>query len=106
MRRHRAGVIVTSSLNIESAFPCGNATAIIGAMKSTQIVALAAVLLLAGTVAYLALRNPQPPVLPGNHDHVRFIDAERCLKCHGPGGSSPQTPNHSPRRDCLSCHGR
>ena len=75
-------------------------------MRSVQIAMLAGLLLLAGLVAWLALRNPQPPFLPADADHARFINAGRCLSCHGPQGESPQPANHPLGNDCLRCHGR
>ncbi len=75
-------------------------------MNRTQIVALTTVVLLAGFVAFLALRSRQAPVLPADENHARFVNSESCLgACHGPDGAYPPSRNHTPRTDCLDCHG-
>ena len=76
-------------------------------MKPVQIALLSGLVLLALLVGYLALRTRQAPLLPADADHGQFVNAESCLgACHGPDGTSPQGKNHSPRLDCMSCHGR
>jgi cytochrome c553 len=74
-------------------------------MKPSQRVALIVVVLAAGLVALLALRNRQPPVLPANADHASFSSAEQCLACHGPAGVLPRSKNHPLGAECLRCHG-
>jgi len=75
-------------------------------MSRTQTIAFTAVLLLAVLIGVLALRNRQPPVLPADRDHARFINFDSCLSCHGPDGDIPYSDNHTPRTDCMQCHGR
>ncbi len=76
-------------------------------MKPLQAALLAGVALLALLVGYLAMRTRQPPLLPPDVDHARFVTAESCLgACHGLAGSSPRGKNHTPRLDCMDCHGR
>jgi hypothetical protein len=66
------------------------------------LVALAA---FAALVAWIALRNRQPPVLPADAVHARFDGADACLTCHGPAGPNPQPASHPVGRDCTRCHG-
>ena len=61
---------------------------------------------LAALVLYLALRNPQAPLLPADEAHAVFVNSEECLSCHGPGEGAPQGPNHPISRQCMSCHAR
>ena len=75
-------------------------------MSRVQVVSLIAVLLLAGFIAVLALRNPQAPMLPADEEHARSYGAESCLECHGPDGVLPQSVNHPIGADCHRCHGR
>lgn len=67
----------------------------------------AIVLLLAAAVLVLLLwrSTRQPPRLPLDADHTRFIDGATCLGCHGLDGSSPREPDHPLGLDCLRCHG-
>lgn len=73
-------------------------------MKRKQVALLGCLAALAGLVAWLAVRNPQPPLVPPDRDHV-FVSDEGCLTCHGPAGSLPKTPTHPIGNDCLRCHG-
>lgn len=75
-------------------------------MKSVQAISVLVILVLAAVVVFLAMRERQPPLLPGDADHARFIAAEACLSCHGPQGSHPQGKNHPLGADCMRCHGR
>jgi len=75
-------------------------------VKRNQIVALAALAVGALLVLVLALRNPQPPVLPADAEHVNTIDVEKCLGCHGPDGEFPRPKKHPLGADCTRCHGR
>jgi cytochrome c553 len=75
-------------------------------VSRTQIVLLALLILTAGLLAALAMRNRQPPILPADEDHAVFTTAEDCLVCHGSDGGSPQSRNHPIGPDCLRCHGR
>ena len=74
-------------------------------MKPRQVVLLALLAAVALFVAWLALRNPKPPWLPGDPEHETFVSAHECLKCHGPDGPIPQSLRHPVGRDCLRCHG-
>jgi hypothetical protein len=76
------------------------------AMNRKQIVAVLALLAIAALVAVLALRNPQPPILPPDEDHAVFDGAEACLVCHGASGGVPRSRNHPLGEDCTRCHGR
>lgn len=73
-------------------------------MSRKQIVLLVCLFVLAAFVAWLAVRNPQPPFVPGDEDHIG-IATEDCIVCHGPDGGSPRDPNHPIGNDCLRCHG-
>jgi hypothetical protein len=75
-------------------------------MKRSQIVALLGLLAIALLIAVLALRNPQPPILPADDEHAFFDGAEACLVCHGPEGGMPKSANHPLGNDCTRCHGR
>jgi len=74
-------------------------------MNSLQKTLFGLLLVLALLVAYLAWRNPQPPLLPADEAHARFSGPEACMACHGPEGALPQSRNHPVGRDCLRCHG-
>jgi hypothetical protein len=74
-------------------------------MKPTRIGLLAVIALAAALVAYLAARNPQPPLLPPDETHAAFLGAAACLECHGPGGPVPQSNKHPLGKDCRRCHG-
>ncbi len=75
-------------------------------MSRTQFIALTVVLLLAGLVAFLAVRSRQAPVLPADENHASVANTESCLAdCHGPDGVYPPSKNHTLRTDCLDCHG-
>ncbi len=72
-------------------------------MNRTQIIALGAVLLMVAVILVLTLGSRQPPVMPGDEDHTGFLDAETCMGCHD--RESLQEVNHTPRLDCVACHG-
>ena len=72
-------------------------------MKRVQWIAFGGLVLLAGFVLVLMLRNPRAPALPGNANHV-WREADTCLVCHDTNGMMPRTPNHPVGRDCLRCH--
>jgi hypothetical protein len=74
-------------------------------MKRAQIVAIVALVALAGLVVFLAVRGRQPPVLPVDQEHARFLSSGACLSCHGPQGILPQTKNHPLGTECMRCHG-
>jgi cytochrome c553 len=74
-------------------------------MNRTQWFLLSALAAVAIIVILLALRNRQPPFLPADAEHARWENAETCLTCHGPGGTSPQSKGHPLGMDCLRCHG-
>ena len=74
-------------------------------MKPAQIVSILAIVALAALVIFLAMRGRQPPVLPVDADHARFVSSGACLSCHGPEGISPQPRNHPLGNECLRCHG-
>ena len=74
-------------------------------MKGAQIVSILALVALAALVIFLVVRGRQPPVLPVDGVHARFISSGACLSCHGPQGSSPQPKNHPLGTDCMRCHG-
>ncbi len=74
-------------------------------MKPAQIVSIIAIVALAALVIFLAWRGRQPPVLPVDADHARFISSGACLSCHGPEGISPQPKNHPLGAECMRCHG-
>ena len=44
-------------------------------MKPVQIALFAVLLALGLVIAYLAMRNRQPPVLPADADHATFVNA-------------------------------
>ena len=73
-----------------------------GRMQKTLLIALA---LVAAIVVYVALRNRQPPLLPGDADHAVF-EIPNCLRCHNPDGEYPRGKNHPIGDDCARCHGR
>ena len=75
-------------------------------MNRRQLLALVALLLLAVLTIFLALRTRQAPRLPGDEPHASFLGAEVCLTCHGPEGPLPRSSTHTPRTDCMACHGR
>ena len=70
--------------------------------RGAILIALAAA---AGLVVFLAVRNPQAPLLPPDADHATFAGADGCLVCHGPDGALPRSTNHPIGRECLRCHG-
>ena len=75
-------------------------------MSRSQIIAAAFVVVLAAFAVYLAVRGRQPPVLPLDEEHARFLSAEDCLICHDPNGDLAQAKNHPLGNDCMRCHGR
>jgi hypothetical protein len=70
-----------------------------------QVGLLACLVALAAIVAWLALRNPQPPFVPEDEDHTGSIGIEDCIGCHDPDGVAPRGPNHPIGNDCHRCHG-
>jgi hypothetical protein len=74
-------------------------------VKRSQWIALVVVALVAAFTIYLAVRGRQPPVLPADEEHARFVSADDCLICHDPNAESPQAKNHPLGNDCLRCHG-
>ena len=66
--------------------------------------AVAGLIVLAGLVLVLVLRNPSPPAPPGDADHV-WHGPDTCLVCHDASGAVPRSPNHPVGRECLRCHG-
>ena len=74
-------------------------------MKPAQIASVIALVALAALVTFLAVRGRQPPILPADTDHTRFISSGACLSCHGPQGGSPQPKTHPLGNDCMRCHG-
>ncbi|HEY3176224.1 MAG TPA: hypothetical protein VGK94_10770 [Candidatus Polarisedimenticolia bacterium] len=70
------------------------------------------IVLIAFLAAFLALVfmvavRRTPPEIPGDRDHLQAgLDPEACLSCHGPGRSSPRTPNHPLGNQCWGCHYR
>jgi len=75
-------------------------------MKRQQIIALVSLLVLAALVVLLALRNPQPPVLPADEVHGAPARVDACLGCHGPDGVDARSRNHPLGNDCARWHGR
>ena len=69
-------------------------------IASYVILSAAAILVL-----LLALRNPQPPLMPRDDEHNSFVSSAACLACHGPDGALPQRRSHPLGPDCLRCHG-
>jgi hypothetical protein len=74
-------------------------------MKPARIGLLALIAVSAALVAYLAVRNPQPPQLPVDEAHASRLGATPCLDCHGPAGPAPRSRSHPLGQDCLRCHG-
>ncbi len=74
-------------------------------MTRKQVFLLVALGALAALLIGLALRNPQPPILPSDAAHSDAAGGPECLSCHGPTGPSPQSRNHPVGQDCLRCHG-
>ena len=74
-------------------------------MNRTQWILLSLLALLLLLAGVLALRNPQPPVLPADETHARFGGAEGCLECHATDGPAPQSRTHPVGNDCMRCHG-
>jgi len=74
-------------------------------MNRTQWILLALLALILLLVAVLALRNPQPPVLPADETHAASRGAEACLECHASDGPAPRSRTHPVGSDCRRCHG-
>lgn len=74
-------------------------------MNRTQIVLLTLLALLGGFIAWLAIRNRQPPFVPSDADHAGMFILENCQACHDPDGDAPRGRNHPVGTDCLRCHG-
>jgi cytochrome c553 len=75
-------------------------------VSRTQIILLSILIVTAGLLAVLVMRNRQPPILPADDDHAVFDGAEACMVCHGADGGMPQSKNHPIGPDCMRCHGR
>jgi cytochrome c553 len=75
-------------------------------MNLKQWILLAAIVVAAGFIAWLAWSSRQPPLLPADDAHAVFESASGCLNCHGAGSPVPQSPEHPLGEDCLRCHGR
>lgn len=74
-------------------------------MNRKQWVILAAIVLAAGFIAWLARASRQPPLLPGDDVHRFFESAAACFSCHGPDSALPQSTRHPLGAECLRCHG-
>ena len=75
-------------------------------MKPVQRISLLLLVVVAGAVLYLAMRNRQAPYLPADEPHSVWTGAPGCLACHGPDAAFPQSRNHPIGNDCLRCHAR
>jgi len=75
-------------------------------MNRKQSIVLAAIVIAAAFIAWLALSSRQPPLLPPDDAHTAFESAGACLSCHRADGAVPQSPRHPLGEDCLRCHGR
>ena len=75
-------------------------------MNRKQWALLAAILIAAGFIAWLARSSRQPPTLPKDDTHATFESAAACLSCHAPSAAVPRSPRHPLGDDCLRCHGR
>lgn len=75
-------------------------------MNRKQWTLLAAIVVAAGFIAWLAWSSRQPPMLPADDVHAGFESAAACLSCHGSGGPLPRSSRHPLGDDCLRCHGR
>ena len=75
-------------------------------MSRRQWTLLAAIVIVAAFIAWLARSSRQPPMLPGDDVHAVFESARACLSCHSAEGAVPRPPRHPLGDDCLRCHGR
>ena len=75
-------------------------------MNRKQWTLLAAIVIAAAFIAWLALKSRQPPMLPTDDTHHTFESAATCSSCHGQDGAVPRSPRHPLGDDCLRCHGR
>jgi len=75
-------------------------------MSRKQWTLLAAIVIVAGFIAWLARSSRQPPVLPRNDVHATFESAGACLSCHSASGPVPRSRRHPLGDECLRCHGR
>jgi cytochrome c553 len=66
---------------------------------------LAALVLAAAFIAWLARSSRQPPMLPQDDVHAAAGGAGACMSCHGPDGPVPQSPRHPLGQECFRCHG-
>jgi hypothetical protein len=73
-------------------------------LSRTQKIAIAALAVFCVLVAWLALRNRQPPFVPNDEDHVG-VPVAGCETCHGPDGVYFRGRNHPLGNDCTRCHG-
>lgn len=74
-------------------------------MNRKQAILLGILAAFAGLVAVLALRNPQPPLIPQDDAHTAATSVTACLTCHDTGGTAPRDTNHPVGNDCSRCHG-
>jgi cytochrome c553 len=74
-------------------------------MSRKQWILLAALVVAAGFVAWLALSSRQPPILPADDVHAS-LESTECMSCHGIDGAVPRSARHPLGDDCLRCHGR
>ena len=75
-------------------------------MSRKQWMLLAALVVAATFVAWLALSSRQPPILPADDVHASFESAADCTSCHGTDGAVPRSRRHPLGDDCFRCHGR
>jgi hypothetical protein len=59
----------------------------------------------AAFIAWLALSNRQPPMLPRDDAHATVTDTGDCLKCHGADAAVPRSRSHPLGNECFRCHG-
>ena len=74
-------------------------------MTRIQRILLVVLVVAVSFVAWITYRTRQPPVLPDDAEHRRFVNAETCLTCHEADGPRPQSSTHPVGLDCLRCHG-
>jgi hypothetical protein len=74
-------------------------------MSRKQWTLLAAIVIAAAFMAWLALSSRQPPLLPGDDTHAAFESAADCLSCHADSAAVPRSSRHPLGDDCLRCHG-
>ena len=74
-------------------------------MSRKQWTLLAAIVVVAGFIAWLARSTRQPPVLPGDDVHAAVHSTDACLSCHNADGAVPRSRRHPLGDDCFRCHG-